>query len=101
VVVSFHFDVRNASQFPVTLTSMGVVLQAGTDTFGSTSLAVVTIEPGAVYPVTDRILIQRFPAPHERVEMCVNFVPETCGRSPIRRGNQCWRNIPHFQSPSE
>jgi hypothetical protein len=100
-VVRFHFDVRNASPFPVTLTSMAVVLQAGPDTFGSTSLNVVTIEPGAVYPVADRVTIERYPAPHERVEMCVSFVPETCGRSPIRRGNQCWRNIPHFSSPPQ
>jgi hypothetical protein len=98
VLVHFRFDVRNASDFPVTLASMRVHAGAGPDIFGSTSLSEVTIESGAVYPVDDLVVIERYPAPSERVQLCVTFVPETCGRARAeqRMGGRCWSGVAGF-----
>jgi hypothetical protein len=101
VTVHFKFDVKNDSGFPVTLGSMrvsAVVEGSGSDTFGSTALSPVTIQPGAVYPVEDAVRIERYPAPNERVQLCLTFVPETCGRSRPgnRMGGRCWSDLAGF-----
>ena len=93
LVVDYSFDIRNDSAFPVSVVQGFVTVtraQGGSETYGTQSMADVTIEAGAVFPVARRIPLDTRPPPFGDVRICVNFWMETCGqRRELDRGGQC------------
>lgn len=99
LVVEFAFDVRNRSEFPVTLVDMRATVSrigAGSEQFASMALEDVTIEAGAVYPVARRVTLEARPPPVGTVQLCITYAAESCGqRVPYSVGSQCQR-VPGF-----
>jgi hypothetical protein len=84
MVVEYSLDIRNRSPFPVTLRDMRVTVSrlggGGQEQFASQPLTDVTIEPGAVYPVASRVVLETRPPPVGQVQFCLTYATETCGR---------------------
>lgn len=83
--VEYRARVRNESGFPVTLTGIVATAQdsrSGADQFGSDRKQDLVLDAGHGLEIEGSIKLERFPSPFGRSELCVSFVPETCGRRP-------------------
>jgi hypothetical protein len=93
IAIEYSFSIRNDSAFPVTVAKMRVTvtrLGGGAEEFASQPLEEVTIEPGALYPVSDRrIALETRPPPVGEVNLCLTYRTETCREGLPRGGNRC------------
>lgn len=83
--VEYRVRLQNESGFPVTLTGIVATAQdsrSGADQFGSDRKQDLVLDAGHGLEIEGSIKLERFPSPFGRSELCVSFVPETCGRRP-------------------
>lgn len=93
LAVRYHLRVLNDSAFPVHLAE--AVLAAlsrgpGAEQFGSQRLDEVILAANSVYDLDGTLTLDRRPSPMTRTDLCMSFVPESCGqREPYRVFRRC------------
>jgi hypothetical protein len=88
LAVRYASRVRNDTDFPLNLTDIVATAQdsrSGSDQFGSDRKGDVTIEPGHWVDIDGTITLEKYPSPFGRSELCISFVPETCGQRSSQR----------------